>query len=74
MTANLPLPTHLTKMSYLAAKHLNFLRSLPYDSLKTVIFEAKNNRHLKINLSTIKGEFMSEIDIEEFLLNGKIRK
>lgn len=50
LTLNLPLPTHLTKINYLAGKHLNFIRSLPYKSLKSVIFEAKNNRHVKINL------------------------
>ena len=47
-----PLPTYLTKANYQGAKHLNFVRSLPYKSLKSVIFGAKNNRHVKTNLTT----------------------
>lgn len=74
LTANLPLPTNLTKMNYLAAKHLNLLRSLPYESLKTIIFSARNNRHNKINLSVAKGEYMSEFEIQELILQGKRRR
>lgn len=50
-------------MNYLGAKNLNFLRSLPYKSLKTLIYSARNNRHNKINLSIGRGEYMNEFDI-----------
>lgn len=74
LTANLPLPTNLTRANYLAAKHLNLLRSLPYESLKSVVFGAKNNRHVKINLSVSRCEFMTDFDIQDLILESKRRK
>ena len=37
-SCNIPLPSTLTNNSYLTSKHLNLFRSLPYKSLKSVIF------------------------------------
>ena len=61
-------------MSYQGAKHLNYLRSLPYDSLKTVIFSSLNNRHNKTNLSVAKSEYISPEELEHYLINSTTRK
>ena len=74
LTSNLPLSTHLTKNNYLGAKHLNFLRSFPFKSLKTNIFGAKNNRHVKTNLNVVYSEMMIQDEIEEMLFSLSSRK
>lgn len=61
-------------MSYQGAKHLNYLRSLPYDCLKSIIFSSLNNRHNKTNLSVSRGDYISTDELESYLLNSTIRR
>lgn len=74
LATNLPMSTNLTKNNYLGAKHLNFLRSFPFKSLKTNIFGAKNNRHVKTNLNVVYSEMMTKDEIEEMLFSLSTRK
>jgi hypothetical protein len=69
-----PLPTQYAKANYMGAKHLNFVRSLPYSCLKSVAFGAKNNRHLKTNLTVAYLNKMEAEDYEEMFLNSATRK
>lgn len=69
-----PISSRFAKANYLAPKHLNLIRSLPYSSVKTVFFGASNNRHLKINLSLPYTERMCEQDVEELIFTSSTRK
>ena len=66
--------SRFAKANYLAAKHLNFIRSLPFDCVKSVLFGALNNRHLKINLSLPYIEKMKEQEVEEMVFTSSTRK
>ncbi len=55
-------------MNYNGAKQLNLLRSMPFNSLKTCLFGAKNNRHLKTNLMTVYGDKLTENEVEDLFL------
>ena len=69
-----PLPTNFTKANYLGAKHLNYARSLPYECVKSVVFGAKNNRHLKTNLTICYLDRMKPEDFEELFFTSTTRK
>lgn len=69
-----PISSRFAKANYLAPKHLNFIRSLPFDCVKSVIFGALNNRHLKLNLSLPYTERMQEKDVEEMIFTSSSRK
>ena len=69
-----PISTRFAKANYLPPKHLNLIRSLPYKSLKSVIFGARKNRHLKINLTLPYMEKMTKKDIEDLLYSSSTRK
>ena len=53
---------------------MNYLRSLPYDCLKSVIFSSLNNRHNKTNLSVCKGDYITTDELEAYLIESTIRK
>jgi hypothetical protein len=69
-----PLSTFYAKANYLGAKHLNFVRSLPYACVKSAVFGARNNRHLKTNLSIAYLNKMESSDYEELFINSTKRK
>lgn len=69
-----PISTRFAKANYLPPKHLNLIRSLPYKSIKSVIFGAKKNRHLKINLTLPYMERMTKDDIEGLFYSSSTRK
>ncbi|CAK80842.1 unnamed protein product (macronuclear) [Paramecium tetraurelia] len=49
-----PLPSDIFKCQFLGAKHLQFLRSIPAESIKTILIGQKANRHTKQNLEVIR--------------------
>lgn len=69
-----PLPSAVTKANYVAAKHLNLVRSLPFESILTTVFGAKTNRHLKINLTTTYLDMVTQTDLEELVFSSTTRK
>ena len=72
--AQVPLSSSLTKSNYMFAKHLNFIRSLPYSSILTTVFSAKVNRHLKSNLSVCYQDLISREELDIFLNETSARK
>lgn len=74
LLAQTPLPTSLAKTSYLVPKHLNLLRSLPFDSILTVVYGAKVNRHVKINLATSYAPHVPTAELNTFLRSSQTRK
>ena len=74
LTLQVPLPTSLTKANYIPSKQLNLIRSLPYESLLSVCFGAKKNRHLKINLNTCYLDLMQQGDFDELFFNSLKRE
>ncbi len=60
-----PLSSQHFKCSSLGAKHLNFLRSVPCESIKSILIGQKTHRHVKQNLEVMMHE---PLTTEEFLL------
>lgn len=65
LMCQVPISTSIAQANYLMAKHLNVMRSLPFGSVLSTVFGARNNRHLKTNLSVCYLDFVKEGDFEE---------
>jgi hypothetical protein len=74
LLAQTPLPTSLAKTSYLVPKHLNLIRSLPFESILTVVYGARVNRHVKINLATSYAPHVPTAELDAFLRASRTRK
>ena len=69
----IPMSSVLFKANYQGPKALNFLRSLPYESLKSVIMGAKQNRHVKTNLNVSFAEPLTREEFTEIFASGERR-
>lgn len=71
---HLPLSSVVFRANYQGAKLLNFVRSLPFPALKTVVMGARNNRHLKTNLTVSHLPLMQPEDYRSLLFDSDLRK
>ena len=68
-----PLPADIFNVRYISGKHVNFVRSLPFDCIKSVLVGMKRNRHVKMNLQVnfFIGENCELIKIGMSLSEGR---
>jgi len=62
-----PLPADIFHVRYIAGKHMNFVRSLPFKCIKSVLVGMKRNRHVKMNLQVGHYPKADSDDFDDFL-------
>ncbi|KAM3131576.1 hypothetical protein pb186bvf_016360 [Paramecium bursaria] len=65
-----PMPDSL-RCQYLGAKHIQFVRSIPAEAIKTILVGQKANRHTKQNLEVIHTQPLSPDEFWELLRPSK---
>lgn len=68
-----PLPADVFNVRYIAGKHVNFARSLPFDCIKSIVVGMKRNRHVKMNLQVAHYDKAETIAMDEFLVTPRVR-
>lgn len=70
----LPMPSEIFKCKNLGAKHLQFIRSIPAESLLSTLVGQKKNRHTKMNLEIIGYPPLTPEEFWSFLIPPNVRK
>ena len=68
-----PLPADIFNVRYIAGKHVNFARSLPFDCIKSIVVGMKRNRHVKMNLQVAHYDKAETEAMDEFLVTPRVR-
>lgn len=73
LLSHTPLPTSQLLSKHLHVKHINLIRSLPYDAIKSVTVGMHKNRHVKLNLGIGQIPKATPENIENVLLTPRRR-